>query len=143
MYPFVLSCSLSPTTTTTTTATVCRSISCGRLFVLLAHATDIAQNYQHDTKVVEFVPPHELLKRIDFSLPAQGTPLDADLSAYDGIIQDVLKYSIRTGSPRYFNQLWSGNDIACIIAEMISVFTNSSTYTYEVAPVYSLYAPPT
>jgi len=45
----------------------------------LAH-TDIAENYQHETKVVEFVPPHELLQRIDFSLPEQGTPLDADLT---------------------------------------------------------------
>jgi glutamate/tyrosine decarboxylase-like PLP-dependent enzyme len=45
---------------------------------------------------------------------------------------------VRTGSPRYFNQLWSGTDVACIIGEWISAVTNSSTYTYEVAPVYSL-----
>ena len=36
-------------------------------------------------------------------------------------------------------QLWSGTDLAVVLAEMISAFTNSSTYTFEVAPVYSLY----
>jgi hypothetical protein len=28
-------------------------------------------------------------------------------------LEQVLEYSVRTGSPRYFNQLWSGTDIAC------------------------------
>ncbi len=33
--------------------------------------------------------------------------------AVEKYIEQVLEYSVRTGSPRYFNQLWSGTDIAC------------------------------
>lgn len=101
-------------------------------------ASYIAEHYEEETKVVQFVPPQQLREVIDLALPKEGVRLTKDLASVRGVIDQVLKYSIRTGSPRYFNQLWSGTDLAVVIAEMISAFTNSSTYTYEVAPVYSL-----
>jgi glutamate decarboxylase len=102
-------------------------------------ANYVTDHYKYETtKVINFVPPEELKKIIDFSLPVEGVGITPDLSSIKSYLDKVLQYSVRTGSPRYFNQLWSGTDIACIIAEWISAFTNSSTYTYEVAPVYSL-----
>jgi len=99
----------------------------------------VGQHYDFDnTRVINFVPPDKLKEIIDFPLPAEGCGLTSDLKGIEKYLEQVLEYSVRTGSPRYFNQLWSGTDIACIVAEWVSAFTNSSTYTYEVAPVYSL-----
>eukprot|EP01087_Luapelamoeba_hula_P005592 TRINITY_DN1563_c0_g1_i2.p1 TRINITY_DN1563_c0_g1~~TRINITY_DN1563_c0_g1_i2.p1 ORF type:complete len:375 (-),score=51.28 TRINITY_DN1563_c0_g1_i2:429-1553(-) len=99
----------------------------------------VSEHYDHEhTKVVKFVPPDELKKIVDFSLPATGCGLTADLKPIQKYLDQVFEYGVRTGSPRYFNQLWSGTDIACIIGEWVSAVTNASTYTYEVAPVYSL-----
>jgi len=35
------------------------------------------------------------------------------IQAIEKYLDQALTYSVRTGSPRYFNQLWSGTDIAC------------------------------
>lgn len=99
----------------------------------------ISEHYDHEnTKVVNFIPPEKLKEIIDLTLPATGVGISPDLKSIEKYLEQALQYSIRTGSPRYFNQLWSGTDVACIIGEWISAVTNSSTYTYEVAPAYSL-----
>jgi glutamate/tyrosine decarboxylase-like PLP-dependent enzyme len=99
----------------------------------------ISQHYDREhTKVIDFHTPEELKKLFDFTLPKEGVGLSSDLSSVRDTIKDILKFSVRTGSPRYFNQLWSGTDLANIVAEYITAFTNASTYTYEVAPVYSI-----
>jgi glutamate decarboxylase len=58
-----------------------------------------------------------------------------------GILKDLettLKYSVRTGHVRFFNQLWGGTDYPALIAEWLTSVMNSSVYTYEVSPVFSM-----
>ena len=42
------------------------------------------------------------------------------------------------GHPRFFNQLFQGLDPVSLAGEWITATTNTSMYTYEVAPVYNL-----
>jgi len=100
----------------------------------------ISDHYKAETKVIQFLEPKKLKENFDFTLPRDPSfnLNDETFKEINNVIEKILQYSVRTGSPRYFNQLWSGTDVANIIAEWISAFTNSSTYTYEVAPVYSL-----
>jgi len=50
----------------------------------------------------------------------------------------LLHYSVRTGSPLFFNQLYGRADPVSIAADWVSVATNTNTHTYEVAPVYTV-----
>eukprot|EP00746_Dinoflagellata_sp_MGD_P007409 gnl/MRDRNA2_/MRDRNA2_114645_c0_seq1.p1 gnl/MRDRNA2_/MRDRNA2_114645_c0~~gnl/MRDRNA2_/MRDRNA2_114645_c0_seq1.p1 ORF type:complete len:511 (+),score=93.97 gnl/MRDRNA2_/MRDRNA2_114645_c0_seq1:1-1533(+) len=50
----------------------------------------------------------------------------------------LLKYSVRTGHPLFFNQLYARADPVAIAADWASVATNTNCHTYEVAPVYTL-----
>jgi glutamate/tyrosine decarboxylase-like PLP-dependent enzyme len=54
------------------------------------------------------------------------------------VIDQYLTFSVRTGHRQYFNQLWSGFSLHGFLGEMIASLTNTSMYTYEVAPVATL-----
>ena len=106
---------------------------------LLAQAARVAGEYlssQSDraVPVCANVPPEELRRRMDLSLPASGRPLEELL----GDMEQVLRYSVRTGHPRFFNQLFGGVDPAAVLGEWITALTNTSMYTYEAAPVATL-----
>lgn len=50
----------------------------------------------------------------------------------------LLQYSVRTGHPLFFNQLYARGDPVSIAADWVSVATNTNCHTYEVAPVYTI-----
>jgi glutamate/tyrosine decarboxylase-like PLP-dependent enzyme len=50
----------------------------------------------------------------------------------------LLSYSVRTGHPLFFNQLYARADPVAIAADWASVATNTNCHTYEVAPVYTV-----
>jgi glutamate/tyrosine decarboxylase-like PLP-dependent enzyme len=50
----------------------------------------------------------------------------------------VLEYSVRTGHPLFFNQLYARGHPSGIAADWVSAATNSNCHTYEVAPVYTV-----
>mmetsp|Transcript_30320 Transcript_30320/g.48373 ORF Transcript_30320/g.48373 Transcript_30320/m.48373 type:complete len:503 (+) Transcript_30320:68-1576(+) len=50
----------------------------------------------------------------------------------------LLQYSVRTGHPLFFNQLYGRADPVSIAADWASVATNTNCHTYEVAPVYTV-----
>ena len=54
------------------------------------------------------------------------------------LVQFYLKNSIQTGNVRFMNQLFSGFSMPGFISEMIIALTNTSIYTYEVAPLATL-----
>jgi len=83
-------------------------------------------------KVIEFLPPDELQQKIDFSLPEKSESIN-DLLCH---IDKVLKYAVKTGHPRYYNQLWAGVDISSLMGQWVTSTTNTNMFTYEIAPVY-------
>ncbi len=84
--------------------------------------------------VTGFLAPEELAERLDLSLPETGCTLGELYHAID----DYLEHAVRTGNTQYFNQLWSGFTLPGFLGEVITGLTNTSMYTYEVAPVATL-----
>ncbi len=84
--------------------------------------------------VVEFVEQSSLRRTSDLKLPLEGSGLDDvmdDIDAY-------LRNCVRTDSPGFMNPLWGGLNIAAFAGEVIANLTNTSMYTYELAPMASL-----
>jgi glutamate/tyrosine decarboxylase-like PLP-dependent enzyme len=106
---------------------------------LLTQAFSLIDQYLREsdnpkTKVVDYYTPQELASRIDLSLPDEGCSSDEML----GTIKEYLRYCVRTGHPQYFNQLWSGFSMPGFLGEVFTSLTNTSMFTYEVAPVATL-----
>jgi len=77
----------------------------------------------------------QLVSRIGQLAPArQGASIEAVL---DGLEQIAL-CTPRTGSRRFFNQLFSGRTEAAAAGEMIAALLNTSMYTYKVAGPHAL-----
>jgi glutamate/tyrosine decarboxylase-like PLP-dependent enzyme len=94
----------------------------------------ILSNANPETKVSHHLPPEELRSLIDLTLPENGCAIE-DLYK---IIEQYLKFSVRTGHRQFFNQLWSGFTLPGLLGELFTSLTNTSMYTYEVAPVATL-----
>ncbi|OCT74490.1 glutamate decarboxylase 1 [Xenopus laevis] len=102
------------------------------LHILLNH---IKKTYDGESKVLDFHHPHQLLDGLEgfnLELPDQPEPLEQILVD----CRDTLKYSIKTGHPRYFNQLSSGLDIIGLAGEWLTATANTNMFTYEIAPVF-------
>ena len=84
--------------------------------------------------VTQTLSPAELHKKLGLKLPEAGRELDSLLKD----VSNVLKYSVRTGHPRFMNQLFGGYDPAAILGDWIAAVINTSMYTYEAAPVATL-----
>lgn len=76
----------------------------------------------------------DLQEQLSLDLIADGKPLN---ELYTDI-QTYLDHAVKTGHPRYFNQLWGGFSAPCFMGDMLTSATNTSMYTYEVAPVATL-----
>lgn len=100
---------------------------------------DIVNNYiekndNPNTPVTHHLCPDELRQKIDLSLPEDGCSLE---ELY-GIIEQYLSFSVRTGHRQFFNQLWSGFSFPGLLGELFASLSNTSMYTYEVAPMATL-----
>ncbi|KAM5181246.1 cysteine sulfinic acid decarboxylase [Mantella aurantiaca] len=78
--------------------------------------------------------PEELRKVLDLNLRSNGESKEVLL----GYCRDIIKLSVKTGHPRFFNQLFSGLDHHALTGRIITETLNTSQYTYEVAPVFVL-----
>ncbi|XP_048733038.2 cysteine sulfinic acid decarboxylase-like [Ostrea edulis] len=85
------------------------------------------------SKVVEFKHPKELEAMLDLTLRKQ-TSDDRLLE----ICKDVIKYSVKTGHPHFFNQLYGGLDEYSLGGAWLTEALNTSVYTYEVSPVFTV-----
>eukprot|EP00584_Thalassiosira_punctigera_P004462 CAMPEP_0172538694 /NCGR_PEP_ID=MMETSP1067-20121228/10037_1 /TAXON_ID=265564 ORGANISM="Thalassiosira punctigera, Strain Tpunct2005C2" /NCGR_SAMPLE_ID=MMETSP1067 /ASSEMBLY_ACC=CAM_ASM_000444 /LENGTH=560 /DNA_ID=CAMNT_0013324245 /DNA_START=76 /DNA_END=1755 /DNA_ORIENTATION=+ len=50
----------------------------------------------------------------------------------------IQKYSVDTSHPYFFNQLFGSLDPIALAAEIVALSVNTSVYTYETAPVFTL-----
>ena len=95
----------------------------------------ISPDPQHaDKPVIRYLEPDALKEEIDLSLPAEGVSGEALIED----IQNYLHYSVDTANRQFVNQLYGGFNFPAFIGEMITALTNTSMYTYEVAPVATL-----
>ncbi|MBC8327780.1 MAG: glutamate decarboxylase [Planctomycetes bacterium] len=106
---------------------------------LLQRAARIAADYlesslDRDQPIVAWRAPEELEALLQLELPRVGRPLDEVVAD----AETFLRHSVRTGHPRFFNQLFNHLDPAAVLGEWLAAVANSSMYTYEAAPVFTL-----
>lgn len=106
---------------------------------ILEEAARIAREYlaghaDRDEPVVRYLAPDALRRRFALEPPARGRPFEDLLED----VRETLRYSVRSGHPGFSNQLFGGYDVAAIVGEWMTALLNTSMYTYEVAPVFTL-----
>ena len=89
------------------------------------------RNYQD--KVIKFNDPVDLNKLIDLDPHKK-----LDELKWIAELHKIIDFSVHTHHPLFFNQLFTGSDEYTCLAELISVILNTSMYTYEMAPVFTL-----
>ncbi|CAH1241293.1 GAD1 [Branchiostoma lanceolatum] len=85
-------------------------------------------------KVVDFHQPDELRSLLDLEI--RDAPEDHQRLIKH--MKDTIKYSVRTGHPRFFNQLFSGKNTYALAGQWLTETLNTSQYTFEVAPVFTI-----
>jgi len=85
-------------------------------------------------KIVNFIPAESLASKIDLELPSAGRGADAVLDDID----EYLRYCVKTNRPEFMNPLWGGLTPTGFAGELIATLTNTSMYTYELAPFATL-----
>eukprot|EP00112_Aurelia_sp_Birch-Aquarium-sp1_P001573 Seg1171.3 transcript_id=Seg1171.3/GoldUCD/mRNA.D3Y31 product="Glutamate decarboxylase 1" protein_id=Seg1171.3/GoldUCD/D3Y31 len=105
--------------------------------VFIDQMVDVLKNFVHDTydrdsKVVDFKTPTEVKNEIDVELKDEG----ASLSELIDVTQKTLALSVKSGHPRFYNQLFAGLDITGLMGQWVGTTANTSMYTYEMAPVF-------
>jgi glutamate/tyrosine decarboxylase-like PLP-dependent enzyme len=100
---------------------------------------EIINNYIYNTNngsnsIIEYKTPNELKELFDFHIKKEGEDFD-EIIKY---IEQYLNYSVNTGNHQFFNQLYGGFNLPAFMGEIITALSNTSIYTYEVAPVATL-----
>ncbi|XP_033292081.1 cysteine sulfinic acid decarboxylase isoform X2 [Orcinus orca] len=85
-------------------------------------------------KVCEWREPEELKQLLDLELRNEGESQEQILER----CRAVIRYSVKTCHPRFFNQLFSGLDPHALAGRIVTESLNTSQYTYEIAPVFVL-----
>uniref|UniRef100_A0A8C5FSP8 Glutamate decarboxylase 1 n=1 Tax=Gadus morhua TaxID=8049 RepID=A0A8C5FSP8_GADMO len=99
--------------------------------------TYVRKTFDRSTKVLDFHHPHQLLEGMEgFNLELSDQPESLEQILVD--CRDTLKYGVRTGHPRFFNQLSTGLDIIGLAGEWLTSTANTNMFTYEIAPVFVL-----
>ncbi|XP_042202548.1 glutamate decarboxylase 1-like [Callorhinchus milii] len=95
----------------------------------------IRKTFDRTSKVLDFHYPHQLLEGLDgFNLKVSDHPEPLEQLLVD--CRDTLKYGVKTGHPRFFNQLSTGLDIIGLAGEWLTAAANTNMFTYEIAPVF-------
>ncbi|GMR43639.1 hypothetical protein PMAYCL1PPCAC_13834, partial [Pristionchus mayeri] len=99
--------------------------------VLLAY---LKQQSDRNTKILEFHHPAEMATLIHLEIPDGGESLDTLVKA----CAKVLSLGVRTGHPRFYNQISCGLDLVSMAGEWLTATANTNMFTYEIAPVFIL-----
>ncbi|XP_028156365.1 glutamate decarboxylase 1-like isoform X2 [Ostrinia furnacalis] len=83
--------------------------------------------------LIEFKHPKELEEILDLDV-TEGVN-DQEL---ESCVRQVLQHSVKTGRSTFRNQLYGGTDIYGLSGAWISEAFNTSQYTFEVAPAFTL-----
>lgn len=85
-------------------------------------------------KVLEYRNPEDLEQLFDFQLK-ENPENESNLKK---LLEDTIKYSVKTGHPYFVNQLFSSVDPYGLVGQWLTDALNPSVYTYEVSPVFTL-----
>ncbi|XP_018021504.1 glutamate decarboxylase [Hyalella azteca] len=105
----------------------------------LYRVADISCDYVEKTfdrgcKILDFHQPEQLKEVLDLEIPSD--PLKLEQLLHD--CRDALKYQVKTGHPRFMNQLSCGLEVISLGGEWLTAAANINMFTYEIAPVFIL-----
>ncbi|XP_017022746.1 cysteine sulfinic acid decarboxylase [Drosophila kikkawai] len=86
-------------------------------------------------KIVPFLQPEKLKELINLKVRETEKCTLAEIEA---LCQQVIHYSVKTSHGRFHNQLFGQLDPFGLAGAVITEAMNGSSYTYEIAPVFSL-----
>ncbi len=85
----------------------------------------------NDGKVVDYLNPQKLQQRINLEITDEGE----DFSSLNDYAKKYFELCVNTGNKQFLNQLYSGFNLPAFMGDIIASASNTSIYTYEVAPV--------
>ncbi|XP_071541227.1 cysteine sulfinic acid decarboxylase-like isoform X2 [Panulirus ornatus] len=85
-------------------------------------------------KILEFKHPKELKELVDVEVERDGCSLEEA----GAVLEQVVRYSVKTQHPHFYNQLFGGIDEVALTGAWMTEALNTSQYTFEVAPVFML-----
>lgn len=94
----------------------------------------VKRSNDRSEKIINFKHPAELKKMLNLEIKAEPSSLQEILNDCEVVLNNVVK----TGHPRFFNQLSQGLDVVSLAGEWLTAATNTNMFTYEIAPVYVL-----
>lgn len=106
---------------------------------------EVAERYlfhpmTEDDPVVEFKSPTDLLAAFEAVVPmelaSEATPRSAD--ELQAAAELVVKHSVHTSHPRFFNQNFAGPDPVAVAGDWLGAALNTTNATFEAAPVFTL-----
>ncbi|XP_034835921.1 glutamate decarboxylase 2 [Maniola hyperantus] len=95
----------------------------------------VKQESGQETPLIQFKHPKELEEILRKDLDISKQLNDRELEA---AVRKVLRYSVKTNKPTFRNQLYGGTDPYGLAGAWIAEAFNTSQYTFEVAPVFTL-----
>ncbi|KAK0418211.1 hypothetical protein QR680_013435 [Steinernema hermaphroditum] len=99
--------------------------------ILLAY---IKEENDRSSKILEFHHPAEMATLCDLQIPEKPQNLEDLLKSCEA----VLKLGVKTGHPRFFNQISCGLDLVSMAGEWLTATANTNMFTYEISPVFIL-----
>ena len=88
----------------------------------------IVEGSDEANKVVEFVQPQVLEERLDVQLESKAYSTDSLIA----VCKDIVQYSVKTGHPMFFNQLYQGipslSVVVAVVVVVVSVFVVVDTF---------------
>ncbi|MFT5684675.1 MAG: glutamate/tyrosine decarboxylase-like PLP-dependent enzyme [Myxococcota bacterium] len=97
--------------------------------IALEHHADVQQR-----PVRPYIDPELLASQLNVHPDTEGLSLEAIAER----LAVALAHTPATTSPRFFNQLFGGQDPAALLGEMLAPLLNTSMYTYKVAAPHVL-----
>jgi glutamate/tyrosine decarboxylase-like PLP-dependent enzyme len=94
----------------------------------------VSESERGSTRVSDYRDPGTLTELLRLDLPTVGRGESEVLAAAD----TYLNHCVRTAHPQFLNPLWGGFSLPGVAGELLSAASNTSMYTYEVAPVATL-----
>ncbi|KAA0185610.1 cysteine sulfinic acid decarboxylase [Hyalella azteca] len=82
-------------------------------------------------KVIDFKHPAELNKIFDLDMSREGCQSRAEV---DEVLERVVRHSVRTQHPHFYNQLFGGIDEVGLAGAWILEAINTNAYTFEAGP---------
>ena len=106
---------------------------------MLSRAFDLIRVYHsdhiaRDGLVVKYKDPQTLTDLLQLEINPDGI-------SYEELFDEIgryLRFCVHTGNKQFFNQLYAGFNTPAFLGEIFTALTNTSMYTYEVAPVATL-----